>query len=62
MGEHQMRRVQERPLEVRDGAHTPEAPLSPGARISQTSAPLPGPAATELIHALAGLAIALAGT
>jgi len=44
------------------GAHTPEAPLSPGARISQTSAPLPGPAATELIHALAGLAIALAGT
>ena len=44
------------------GAHTPEAPLRPGARISQTSAPLPGPAATELIHALAGLAIALAGT
>jgi hypothetical protein len=44
------------------GAHTPEAPLSPGARIPQTSAPLPGPAATELIHALAGLAIALAGT
>jgi hypothetical protein len=24
--------------------------------------PLPGPAATELIHALAGLAVALAGT
>ena len=44
------------------GAPTPEAPPSPGARTSQTSAPLPGPAATELIHALAGLAIALAGT
>jgi len=44
------------------GARTPEAPLRPGERISQTSAPLPGPAATELIHALAGLAITLAGT
>jgi hypothetical protein len=44
------------------GVPAPEAPLSPGARTSQTSAPLPGPAATELIHALAGLAIALAGT
>jgi len=44
------------------GARTPAAPLRPGERISQTSAPLPGPAATELIHALAGLAIALAGT
>ncbi len=42
------------------GAPTPEAPPSPGT--SQTTAPLPGPAATELIHALAGLAIALADT
>ena len=41
------------------GAPTPGAPPSPGARTSQTSAPLPGAAATELIHALAGLAIAL---
>ena len=42
------------------GAPAPEAPPGPGT--PQTPAPLPGPAATELIHALAGLAIALAGT
>lgn len=39
-------------------------PASPGAgaRTPQMPAPLPGPAAAELIHALAGLAVALAGT
>ncbi|HEY0999866.1 MAG TPA: hypothetical protein VGD83_09525 [Streptosporangiaceae bacterium] len=41
--------------------HIPPAP--PGARTAQTPAPLPGSAAAaELIHALAGLAVALAGT
>ena len=35
--------------------HAP-APASPAGR------PLPGPVTTELIHALAGLAVALAGT
>lgn len=42
------------------GPHTSAAP--PGARAAQEPAPLPGPTATELIHALAGLAVALAGT
>jgi hypothetical protein len=39
---------------------TPTAP--PGAFTPQKPAPLPGPASAELIHALAGLAVALAGT
>jgi hypothetical protein len=38
------------------------APPDASAGTPQTPAPLPGPAATELIHALAGLAVALAGT
>jgi hypothetical protein len=29
---------------------------------SPSAAPLPGPVTTELVHALAGLAVALAGT
>ncbi|HUY49275.1 MAG TPA: hypothetical protein VMV92_26730 [Streptosporangiaceae bacterium] len=41
--------------------HTP-APPGAGARTAQAPAPCPEPAATELIHALAGLAVALAGT
>jgi hypothetical protein len=31
-------------------------------RESSPAAPLPGPVTTELVHALAGLAVALAGT
>jgi hypothetical protein len=31
-------------------------------RAAAPAAPLPGPVATELVHALAGLAVALAGT
>jgi hypothetical protein len=42
------------------GPRTPAAPA--GARAPHASGPLPGPAAAELIHALAGLAVALAGT
>jgi hypothetical protein len=42
------------------GPGTPAAP--PGALAPQKPAPLPGAAAAELIHALAGLAVALAGT
>jgi hypothetical protein len=41
---------------------TSAIPPGAGARTPQTPAPLPEPAATELIHALAGLAVALAGT
>jgi hypothetical protein len=43
-------------------ARTPAAPPGDGTRTAHTSARLPEPAATELIHALAGLAVALAGT
>jgi hypothetical protein len=39
---------------------TGTTPASPPA--AHPPAPLPGPAATELVHALAGLAVALAGT
>jgi hypothetical protein len=41
--------------------HTP-APPGAGARTAPAPAPWPEPVATELIHALAGLAVALAGT
>jgi hypothetical protein len=41
---------------------TPPAPPGTGAAAPQAPAPLPGPASAELIHALAGLAVALAGT
>jgi hypothetical protein len=37
-------------------------PSSSGAGTARTQAPLPEPMASELIHALAGLAVALAGT
>jgi len=40
-------------------ATTPSITSSPAAR---PPGPLPGPVATELVHALAGLAVALAGT
>ena len=47
-------------------AHLTCAPASSTARTPALAArppgPLPGPVATELIHALAGLAVALAGT
>ena len=47
-------------------AHLTCAPASSTARTPAAAArpplPLPGPAATELVHALAGLAVALAGT
>ena len=42
------------------GPRTSAAP--PAARTGQEPGPLPGPAAAELVHALAGLAVALAGT
>ena len=41
--------------------HTP-APPGAGVRTAPAPAPWPEPVATELIHALAGLAVALAGT
>jgi hypothetical protein len=48
---------------------TAAAPDTPGAAFGAVSArapgapaPLPGPVAAELVHALAGLAVALAGT
>jgi hypothetical protein len=41
--------------------NTTQTPPDAMAR-TQGSAPLPGPVATELVHALAGLAVALAGT
>ena len=37
-------------------------PPSSGAGAARLQAPLPEPMASELIHALAGLAVALAGT
>ena len=47
-------------------AHLTCAPASSTAQTPALAArppgPLPGPVATELIHALAGLAVALAGT
>ncbi len=47
-------------------AHLPCATTSSTTRTSSPAArppgPLPGPVATELVHALAGLAVALAGT
>jgi hypothetical protein len=46
-------------------AHLTCAPTSSTTRTSPPAArlpePLPGPVATELVHALAGLAVALAG-
>jgi hypothetical protein len=45
------------------GSSAPRTPAAPaGARAPHAPGPLPGPAATELVHALAGLAVALAGT
>jgi hypothetical protein len=43
---------------------TPKTPATPSAvaRTPQDPAPLPEPVATELVHVLAGLAVALAGT
>jgi hypothetical protein len=38
------------------------APATSTAPGSPSAAPLPGPVTTELVHALAGLAVALAGT
>jgi hypothetical protein len=47
-------------------AHLTRAPASGTTPAPSPAArpplPLPGPAATELVHALAGLAVALAGT
>ena len=45
-------------------AHLTCAPAPSTARTSSPAArpPLPGPVTTELVHALAGLAVALAGT
>ncbi len=41
----------------------PPAPAArPPAPAARPPVPLPGPVTTELIHALAGLAVALAGT
>jgi hypothetical protein len=42
-------------------AHLTCAPTSSTTRTSSPAARLPGPVATELVHALAGLAVALAG-
>jgi len=43
-------------------AHLACATISSTTRTSSPAAPLPGPVATDLVHALAGLAVALAGT
>jgi hypothetical protein len=43
-------------------AHLTCAAASSTARPSSPAARLPGPVTTELVHALAGLAVALAGT
>jgi hypothetical protein len=47
-------------------AHLTSAPTTSTTRSSAPAArppgPLPGPVTTELVHALAGLAVALAGT
>jgi hypothetical protein len=43
-------------------AHLTSAPTSTTTRPPAPAAPLPGPVTTELVHALAGLAVALAGT
>jgi hypothetical protein len=45
------------------GSSAPRTPAAPaGASAPHAPGPLPGPAAAELVHALAGLAVALAGT
>ena len=47
-------------------AHLTRAPTTsttrPSAPATRPPGPLPGPVTTELVHALAGLAVALAGT
>ena len=47
-------------------AHLTSAPTTsttrPSAPVTRPPRPLPGPVTTELVHALAGLAVALAGT